>query len=668
MSENPFLQTCQVLCRILIPGRGASKCFTVFSFCLLIFCTLWFVGLPERAWGRAGGGENFGGGGGGGGGGFGGGGFSGGGGGFDGIGFPRNGEYTGNGEGLNLSPPVIFIIVVVIIILLAIGSQQAQQQHMTQTIRRGRQRQNEREQNEALQQLQQRDPGFSAQAFLQRVQMAFEKIQAAWSQQDLTAVRPFISDGIYERFSLQTGMQQAAGFRNVMEQIQILNTNILALYSTTQFDTIHIRIQASATDYDADLKSGRKISGTEHSGPFVEIWSFCRRLGVQTLNAKEGGIEGNCPRCGALLKITDQAQCQSCGAQVNSGEYDWVLSEITQESEWQLPGPEQQLPGMKELTERDPGFNLQHLEDRVSVMFWRMRAAEFYREEKYAAPVLTPEFREKFIKSMQSNSRYWKEPAVGQVELLNAGTAAGMDQLQIMVRWSGTLIDKVGGRETVLREQTIYTQLYTLIRDANVLTNPVNTFTSAGCPSCGAPINVDESGGCSYCGATLTNGKFDWVLQSVERFSPEMAQTHLVNTATLRQATPNVMPKVRTELPLSILASVMLADGQLDDRELAALQKLAARGNLSSTQLEQILQQARVKEISIPVPETPLQAKSYLVQLVQAVLTDGQITREESRLMNTFAQRMHLSDAEVQLTIRQERARAYQAAKVELGH
>jgi len=664
--ENSFLHACRSVGSPLRSSREISRRRAGFSFCLLIFATLLFAGLPERAWGRAGGGESFGGGGGSGGGGGFGGGFSGGGG-FDGIGFPRNGEYTGNGEGLNLSPPVVFIIVVVVIVILAMGSQQAQQQHVTQTIRRGRQQQNEREQNEALHQLQQRDPSFSTPAFLQRAQMAFEKIQAAWSQQDFTTVRSFISDGIYERFSLQTGMQQAAGFRNVMDQVQILNSNVLALYSTTQFDTIHIRIQASATDYHADLKSGRRISGTEHSGPFVEIWSFCRRLGVQTLSAKQGGIEGHCPRCGAPLKITDRAQCQNCGAQVNSGEYDWVLSEITQESEWQLPGPERQLPGMKELVERDPGFNLQHLEDRVSVMFWRMRAAEFYRDEKYAAPVLAPEFREKFIKSMQSNFRYWKDPAVGQVELVDAGTTAGMDRLRVMVRWSGTLIDKVGGRETVLREQTIYTQLYLLVRDANVLTNPVNTFTSAGCPSCGAPISVNESGECSYCGATLTNGKFDWVLESVERFSPEMARTHLTNVAALRQAAPSVIPKIRAELPLSIFANVMLADGQLDDREMAALRRLAERSHVSPKQLEQILQQAQVREISIPVPETPLQAKSYLVQLVQAALADGQITREESRLINTFAQRLHLTDADVQLTIRQERARAYQAAKSELG-
>lgn len=629
--------------------------------CLLAGISILYVACPSIAWARAGGGESFGGGGSGGGsgGGFGGGGFGG--------GFPSGGSYSGGGgEGIPLPPQIAIPLIILIIVVIIISSQQVQQQHVTRTIRRGRQRQGDREQQEAIQQIQQRDPAFSLAAFCQRAQMAFGKIQTAWSEQNLSPVRPFLSDGIFERFSLQIGMQQAIGIRNVMEQVRIVQAEAAALFSTSQFDTIHVRIQAVATDYNADLKTGHKIAGSEHTGPFTEIWSFCRRPGAVSLKGA-GAIEGHCPRCGSTLNIVDVAKCDSCGAQVNSGEYDWVLAEITQESEWQVPAAEQHLPGVVELSAADPGFNLQHIEDRVSVMFWRLRAAEFYRDEKYAAPVLTPEFRQTLITSMNSNSRYWKEPAVGQVEMIAAQPVEnGREQLRVMVRWSGTLIDRVSGRETVLREQTIYTQAYLLVRQAGVKTNPAGAFTSAGCPNCGAPISVNETGECTYCGASLTNGQFDWVLSAIDRYSPELAHEHAANVTDVRSRSAKVVPETGTELPLTILANVMLIDGNLDDREYRALQRLGARGHLTPEQVDRMIQQARVAEISIPVPDNPQQARSNLDQLIQAVLVDGQISREEIRLVNEYAQRINLSAADVKLAVNRERARAYAAAREEL--
>ena len=595
------------------------------------------------AFARAGGGESFGGGG------------------FSSGSYHGSGGYSGGGT--PVSPHVALIIIIIIVILIVLSSQQAQQQHVTRTIRRGRQRQAEKEQQAALQQIRSRDPEFSPQTFLQRARTAFLKIQDAWSNQDLTTIRPFVSDGIFERFSLQIGMQQAEELRNVMEKVQVQQADLAALFSTSQFDTLHVRIQASALDYNLNLKTDRKISGSEHSGAFVEIWSFCRRPGAKSLKT-HGPIEGNCPRCGALLNIVDRAKCPACGAQVNSGEYDWVLTEITQESEWQVPEVEQQLPGMAELVAADPGFNVQHVEDRVSVMFWRMRAAEFYRDGKYAAPVLMPEFRDIFIKKMSSNARYWKDPAVGQVELIDGiPVTEGMDQLRVLVRWSGTLIDKVSGRDTVLRDQTIYTHLFTLERRHGAQSVPAGTFTSAGCAHCGAPLQVNEAGECVYCGACLTNGEFDWVLRAVESYSPELAQAHAVHLASSRADSGSVMPPAAAELPLTLLAKVMLADHVLDPRERAALEQLAARSQVTPQQLDQIIRQAQVREIEIPLPQNSSQAMAMLNQLIVAVLADGQISREELRLLRTYAQRVGLAEQDVTLAINRERARAYQAAR-----
>ena len=397
-----------------------------------------------EVWARAGGGGGYGGGGG----------FSGGGG-------------SGGGGGLFyvliwlcLRNPLIGIpLLLIVVAFFVFGGRKAKSHHVTRTIRRGRQKQAERRFTAGQEAILAHDPAFDMPHLQERVAKAFGKIQIAWSEQKLNSVRAFISDGIHERFSLQIGMQQAEGFRNIMENVRVRQCEPVAIYSTEQFDTIHFRIHASADDHKVSLESGGKIPGSGNSGAFTEFWSFHRRPGAKSLSS-DGTIEGNCPRCGAPLEVVDVARCESCGAQVNSGEFDWVLAEITQEQEWQVPGAETRLPGIAELRQRDPGFNIQHIEDRVSVMFYRLRAAEFYRDQKYIAPVITPEFRTSIEKSLQE-SRYYHDPVVGMVELINAATdlARGRDTLRVKLRWSGTLKQRSGEREQILRDQAIYTQV-----------------------------------------------------------------------------------------------------------------------------------------------------------------------------------------------------------------
>ena len=136
--------------------------------------------------------------------------------------------------------------------------------------------------------------------------------------------------------------------------------NIVAYESDRFFDTIHVRVVASCVDYTVDLESGKKVSGSKQSESFTEYWSFLRRPGVKTLE-KPGAVEGFCPNCGAQLQVSDRTECVSCNAMINSGEYDWVLSEITQASEWAF-SPRRSIPGLPEMCDKDPAFNVQHIE------------------------------------------------------------------------------------------------------------------------------------------------------------------------------------------------------------------------------------------------------------------------------------------------------------------
>ena len=617
--------------------------------------------LPEVAWARAGGGGSFGGGGGGGGGGGFGGGSGGGGGG--------GGDLIYLLIWLCMRYPLIGVPVVLgIFAFMIFGGVQANSAHVTHTIRRGRQRQADRLKSEAVAAIRSRDPEFDMTAFCGRARQAFLKIQSAWSDQDLSSVRPFISDGIHERFSLQIEMQKAEGIRNEMESVHVDAVDPVAVYTSQNFDTIHLRIEARATDYKVQLDSGKKIRGSDISGPFTEYWSFSRRPGVKSL-ATAGAIEGNCPRCGASLKVVDRAECESCGATVNSGEYDWVLTEITQEQEWQVPGEEQNIPGISELQARDPEFNMQHIEDRVSVMFWRLRAAEFSKDTELLRPVALPSALERLLGEMLEKDNYWKDPAVGKVELLsvNPGPAGEFDRLKVKVRWSGILVDRAGGRERILRAKTIYSHVFIIVRQHDSRSSQAATFSSAGCSNCGAPLKINREGECEFCGTLLVTGEYDWVLEDVVRasFADQWGQIS-ARPAAAASSSSLVDGHHDDALALAVIAKVMLMDGHLDPKEREALERLGKHRSLTSRQVDEIIKEANVSEAQIPLPDDPHQANSHLEQLIHAVLADGQISRKERKLLERYADRVGLTDADVRLAINRERRRAFQLAKAEL--
>src|SRR5207248_1811018 len=164
--------------------------------------------------------------------------------------------------------------------------------------------------------------------------------------------------------------QKALGYRNDTSGVAVQDVMIVNVAASRLFDVLSVRIAASARDVRVSLADGKVLRGSDESGEFVEVWSFLRRRGVTTDPNKPGLIEGNCPNCGALVEMNQNANCAHCGAILRNGQYDWVLAEITQESEWSAD-QQRDLPGVAALLERDPDFDLQDLEDRASVMFWR---------------------------------------------------------------------------------------------------------------------------------------------------------------------------------------------------------------------------------------------------------------------------------------------------------
>lgn len=284
---------------------------------------------PLLAFARAGGGQGFSGGGG-----FGGGGYSGGGygGGFGGGGFLLPFFLFGGGGGG-------FIFFIFILFALYQAYRRMSIGHPVQASNWGPayapMAQARSTLTDDLAALQAKDPNFNQQMFLDRAQAAFFILQKAWMDRNLEPARVYMSDGIYRRWKTQVDAMIAAHKRNIMDDLVIGGAQVVKVQTDPNFDSITVRIDASAADYEVDdTTSNKVIYGSRRSQPFTEYWTFIRSGAART-KAGEGAEVTQCPNCGAPLSINESGVCSYCKATVTSGQFGWVLDNITQASEWQ---------------------------------------------------------------------------------------------------------------------------------------------------------------------------------------------------------------------------------------------------------------------------------------------------------------------------------------------
>jgi hypothetical protein len=359
--------------------------------------------------------------------------------------------------------------------------------------------------------LRQQDPGLSAQGLEARTRRMADILREAWCAGDMRPARAFVSDGVFCRFSVQLELMRAHGERNVMADAAVDAVTIVGAERADPFEFVRVRVDAHARDlmvpYAATAEQVAKALHGAANEPYSEIWSLVRCQGAKT-KPEHGHVGISCPSCGAPLGEGEVIQCRYCHALVNSGEFDWVLAEITQLSVWR-PAALKEVPGFSRLHAADPGLAVAAMEDRASSLFWKWIEAGAKGSPAPLRKCSTTAFRNAIPAPPALH-----EVAVGGVDLVACGAAGepgGMDQAEVKVRWSGAARPGEEGRylEHVLR----------LVRRAGVQSKP--SFSSLVCHACGAPLTASDSDQCDHCHAEVATGEQSWVLDGVLAGRPD---------------------------------------------------------------------------------------------------------------------------------------------------
>ena len=330
---------------------------------------------------------------------------------------------------------------------------------------------------------------------------------AGWEAQTEEPVAHFVSDALLERLRSGFEAQAAQGIRETARGVAVRRVGIAQLRTRGRFDALSVAVDLDGLLVVVSRKDGREL-GTRpiEAAGLGGFWTLVRRRGAKT-RGSSGLIEGVCPNCASPVPQDGNAHCRACGSVLKGGLHDWVLCEITATRHWKVL-PASRAPGMVAYGRHDPGFSVQHLEDRAAVLFWRMEQAERSGEVEPLRGGATPELCERYAARL-AQPRLEGRDAVRLLAVEARGVLRGevLDTAAVEIRWSIEPADSAGAAAVRPHES-----LFELVRRAGVTSPEGHDLTSAHCPACGAPD--DRRGGttCSFCGVTLNDGSQDWVL------------------------------------------------------------------------------------------------------------------------------------------------------------
>jgi len=172
------------------------------------------------------------------------------------------------------------------------------------------------------------DPSLTWEAITARIGLIFEEFQLAWSARDLSRMRPFLSDRLFEaqRFWIDAYARQR--LRNVTENARILEVELARVVRDRFFDALTVRMWATGLDYTIADDTKKVVSGSRsRERRYSEYWTIVRSA------TRKGGARAErvCPNCGAPLAINMAGVCTYCQVKVTAGDFDWVLSRIEQD-------------------------------------------------------------------------------------------------------------------------------------------------------------------------------------------------------------------------------------------------------------------------------------------------------------------------------------------------
>lgn len=361
-------------------------------------------------------------------------------------------------------------------------------------------------------------PEFNLAAFTAKARSAFLKIQAAWTAQNIAEIRPFISDGMYQRFATQFRMMGLLQQQNRLDQIQIHRLEAVSARGDGTFDVIDVAVEASMRDaFRCELDH---TLDTEGDDTFVEYWSFIRKRDLAKADC-DIFDSTQCPSCGAPLPkdMGELCRCTYCQVMVNSGEFDWVLAEITQQPDYgtqsrmaALVAP--QLPeALAGIAPECPDFSTQLAEDKASNAFMQIMTALATRNPASIRRFVSDEVLAQVSARITERNLVFNRIYLNESVLLNAARVGARHQLAIGLSASMQRVELLSNQHLAAIDAQEIRSDEVLIMERDAAAVPAQgSLYQHQCANCGGAAGDTLDLNCPYCGTPLNSTRNEWIV------------------------------------------------------------------------------------------------------------------------------------------------------------
>ena len=125
------------------------------------------------------------------------------------------------------------------------------------------------------------DRAFTYDAFLRRLGIIFAEFQVAWSARDLRAMRPYLSDGLFQTELYWIETYRREGLTNKTANARITRVELANVIRDARYDAITMRVFAASLDFTVRDADGGIVGGSKTcERAYSEYWTLIRGAGM----------------------------------------------------------------------------------------------------------------------------------------------------------------------------------------------------------------------------------------------------------------------------------------------------------------------------------------------------------------------------------------------------
>jgi predicted lipid-binding transport protein (Tim44 family) len=371
------------------------------------------------------------------------------------------------------------------------------------------------------------DPGFELEVFLQRAEMTFFLVKRGIQQNNAAAVRPFLSDAVFEQVASGIAASTAQHRHALLESLNVRAVHVQNARCDDAGQQLQVHFDLV---YRAKvLGDGNQVVADEQADHrHGERWTFMRKAGAIT--PTNGGVTAaRCPACGAELRLNLDGTCAHCRASVTNGTVDWIVAGVEDAPFVGYPNDSSLAAaapsvgqGIAALRAADPAFSPDAFRVRVRTAFLALQDAWCKQNLDAGRAFLSPgayfTWRAQ-LETLAAEGRrnVMEQSSVQRIEPILIVHGRVYDDITVRISAAAADFEVDKDNRIVFGDRVVrpFTEDWTFQRSVGVATTQKPGTLENTCPNCGAPVSLTQIGECRYCKAAVTSGKFDWVVSRI---------------------------------------------------------------------------------------------------------------------------------------------------------